>query len=201
MRTNIKVSMMNMIFRFLIVFSLLLSVNACAEPSVPSMQGTDGKQYTLNDYIGKGHWTVVNVWATRCPYCRHELFDLGNFHQQHYLSKGGKKDAMVLGLTIQLPDFDMPDRDYVAQFKEDYLIDYPLLLVDQQLVQAVVGKPVNMVPLSFFYNPQGKLVYQIKGMVTQEMLEQVINRKSNEYKEVWAKEMPPEYRPENTKIK
>lgn len=174
---------------------LLLPMVACSGTQSPAMLGTDGNQYTLTDYVGRGKWVVVNVWATRCPYCRHELFDLGNFHERHYLSKNGKQDAMILGLTIKLPDFDMPDRDYVAQFKEDYLIDYPLLLVDQQIAQAVIGKPVNMVPLSFFYNPKGQLVYQIKGMVTKDMLEQVIQRKSSEYKEVWAKEMPPEYSP------
>lgn len=177
---------------------LLLSLTACTSDHGHDvrMTSTDGKQYALNDYIGKGQWVVVNVWATRCPYCKHELFDLGNFHEAHFLKAGAKQDAMVLGLTIHLPNFTMPDQAYVAQFKEDYLIDFPLLLVDQALAQQVIGKPINMVPMSFFYNPTGQLVYQLNGMVTENILEAVIARKSTTFKHAWAKEIPPEYRPQ-----
>lgn len=182
--------------RFFCLFIVcLVTLSACANEDAPKMTSTDNRQYTLQDFIGKGHWVVVNVWATRCPYCRHELFDLSSFHEAHYLEKGAKKDAMILGLTLRLPDFDLPDRNYVKQFQEDYLIDYPLLLVDKAIAEQVIGKPVDMVPLSFFYNPKGKLVHQIKGMVTEAMLEEVIARKSDTYQEIWAKEMPPEYRP------
>lgn len=186
------------LFCFLI---LLMPISIYANGHAIKMMSTDGQQYTLNSFIGKGKWVILNVWATRCPYCRHELFDLGSFHEKHHLNKDAEKDAMVLGLTIQLPEFNMPDRNYVAQFKEDYLIDYPLLLADQTLAQAMIGKPIEMVPLTFFYNPAGKLVYQIKGMVTEAMLEEVIQRKSDDYQAVWAKEMPPEYRPNANKVK
>lgn len=81
------------------------------------MSSTDGQQYALNDYIGKGHWVVVNIWATKCPYCRHELFYLDNFHHKHYLKYGAKKDAMVLGLTIKLPEYTLPEQAYITQFK------------------------------------------------------------------------------------
>lgn len=194
------------IISLLLSFSLfaILPLMGNAADHTARMMGTDGKPYALNDFIGKGQWVVVNVWATRCPYCREELFALGNFHDQHTLQNGAnlanikqgkKKPAMVLGLTIQLPDFNLPDLEHVAQFKEDYLIDFPLLLVDQALAQQVIGKPINMVPLSFFYNPKGQLVYQLKGMATEEMLEAIIDRTSASYEEAFAKEIPPEYRP------
>lgn len=161
---------------------------------VPIM-GTDGQKHTLNDYIGKGQWVVVNVWATRCPYCVHELFDLDAFYARHYLDKNAPKDAIVLGLTTRLHDFAMPNAARVAQFKEDYLIEFPLLLVDQPLAELVLGKPIAMVPISFFYNPAGKLVYQINGMVDEEILEAVIARKSDEFEAVRAKQVPPVYLP------
>jgi thiol-disulfide isomerase/thioredoxin len=187
-----------------LLFALLPIVVHAADHSM-RMMGTDGKQYALNDFIGKGQWVVVNVWATRCPYCREELFALGNFHDKHFLQRkranlantqqGKIKPAMVLGLTIQLPDFTMPDLDHVAQFKDDYLIDFPLLLVDQALAQRVIGKPIDMVPVSFFYNPAGELVYQLKGMATEALLEAIIDRTSSTFETSFAKEMPPEYRP------
>ncbi len=169
---------------------LLVLLSACANKQVPQMTGIDGKQYALSDFTGQGKWVVVNVWATACPYCRSELFDLNNFHEAHYL-----EDAMVVGLTLKLSDFSMPDREHVAAFSEGHLIEYPVLLVDKTLAEKVIGKPVEMVPLTFFYNPEGKLVYQLKGMLTEATLEAIIQRKSTEYQEAWAKEVPPEYKP------
>lgn len=183
-------------FRLIYIIALVgLPTLAEGADHAARMMGTDGKQYALHDFIGKGQWVVVNVWATRCPYCRHELFALGNFHETHHLKAGAKQDAMVLGLTIQLPDFTMPDLEHVAQFKDDYLIDFPLLLVDQALAQRVIGKPINMVPVSFFYNPTGELVYELKGMATEALLEAIIQRSSSTFETSFAKEIPPEYRP------
>ncbi len=173
---------------------LLLAViplSACANKQEPQMTGTDGKQYVLSDFVGKGKWVVVNVWATACPYCRSELFDLNNFHEAHYLN-----DAMVLGLTLELSDFSLPNREYVAQFKDDYLMEYPVLLVDQSLAEQVIGKPVEIIPLTFFYNPEGKLVYQLKGVLSEALLESIIQRESTVYEEAWSSEVPPEYKPQ-----
>ncbi|MFV1921312.1 MAG: redoxin domain-containing protein [Methylotenera sp.] len=33
--------------------------------------------------ISHGKWVVVNAWATACPYCRHELFNLTSLHEPH----------------------------------------------------------------------------------------------------------------------
>lgn len=155
------------------------------------MTGIDGKQYVLSDFVGQGKWVLANVWATACPYCRSELFDLSNFHEAHYLD-----DAMVIGLTLELTDFSMPDREHVAQFSEDHLIEYPVLLVDKPLVEQVIGKPVDIIPVTFFYNPEGKLVYLLKGVLTEDIIETVMARKSSTYEEAWAKEVPPEYQPQ-----
>ena len=133
------------------------------------MQGLDGQQHRLNDYIGKGQWVVVNVWATACPYCRRELFDLASFHERHVES-----DAMVLGLTLDLATFERPDKDHVERFASTYLIDYPLLLVSGDEASKVTGKNVHTVPMTFFYNPKGKMVYHFTGELDEVMLEGVI---------------------------
>lgn len=154
------------------------------------LDGTDGKKHALNAYIGHGKWVVVNVWATACPYCRHELYDLTNFHDAHH-----DKDAIVLGLTLDFPSFDFPDANRLAKFASDYFIDYPLLLVNGDVASRVIGKSVDMVPLSFFYNPEGKLVYRLNGMVTEKVLEAVIKSDRSGYEAEWADEVPPEYQP------
>lgn len=174
-----------------VAISLIASQLAMAENHTILLNSIDGKKHALSEYVGHGKWVVVNVWATACPYCRQELFDLNNFHTRHH-----KKDAIVVGLTVDWPSFDYPEQRYLADFAESHFIDYPLLIVNGELASHVVGKPVNMVPLSFIYNPKGQLMRRINGMVTEAMLEGVIQSKEFQYRTDWADEVPPEYQPE-----
>ena len=156
---------------FFITATILLALTQLSSSHEPDllMQGLDGQQYRLNDYIGKGQWVVVNVWATACPYCRRELFDLASFHERHFES-----DAMVLGLTLDLATFERPEKGHVENFASTYLIDYPLLLVSGKEASQVTGENVHTVPMTFFYNPKGKMVYRFTGELDEALLEGVI---------------------------
>ena len=48
---------------------------------------------------------------------------------------------------------------------------------------------------SFFYNPEGKLVYRLNGMVPEQLLEKLIQRETSDYQTGWAEAVPPEYQP------
>lgn len=153
--------------------------------------GLDGEQYALTDFIGKGKWTVVNVWATDCPYCRAELDALVDFHDAH-----SEHDAIVLGLTLDWPTFAYPDKAQLSEFALDYFIEYPLFMVDAELAGKIIGKQVNMIPLTFFYNPRGELVLRLNGVVTSAQLEKVIKDDNVRYQVEWADEIPPEFKPD-----
>jgi thiol-disulfide isomerase/thioredoxin len=184
-------AVLKLIRHFLCVSTLLmLTQTAFSEEHKLLLDGVDGHKHTLDEYIGHGKWVVVNIWATSCPYCRHELYDLANFHDAHH-----EKDAIVLGLTLDWPSFELPDKNYLAKFASDNLIDYPLLMVNGDMASKVLGKPVNMVPISFFYNPEGKLVYRLNGMVTEKVLEEVIRESNSSYRMEWADKVPPVYKP------
>ncbi len=156
--------------RMLILTTLLLSIQqAFSQEQNLLMDGIDGRQHSLNEFIGKGKWTVVNVWATACPYCRRELFDLVSFHDRHHLV-----DATVVGLALDLNSFGIPDKDYLSNFASSYLIDYPVLLVSGHLASKVIGISINTVPMTFFYNPKGEMVYQLTGEITTKLLEDII---------------------------
>tara|TARA_R110002072_G_scaffold136850_1_gene279447 strand:- start:9668 stop:10225 length:558 start_codon:yes stop_codon:yes gene_type:complete len=177
-----------------IVSALLLLMFTCysnAASLETLLDGLDGKQHRLSNYIGKGKWVVVNVWGTDCPYCRAELDALIDFHDEHE-----DKDAMVIGLTLDWPTFDFPDKEELQEFALDYFIEYPLMLVDAKLAAEVVGKQVNMIPLTFFYNPKGDLVLRLNGVVTSTQLEKIIKNDSVRYEVEWADDVPPEFIPE-----
>ncbi len=155
----------------LLIFSILLSSIelAFSHEHKLLMEGVDGRQHSLSEYVGKGKWVVVNVWATACPHCRRELFDLASFHDRHH-----NTDAIVVGLTLDLNSFGIPDKEYLSSFTSSYLMDYPVLLVSGQLASKVIGISVNNVPMTFFYNPTGELVYQLSGEITTQLLEDII---------------------------
>lgn len=167
-----------------IVFAILLTLTELTYAQEHSLllRGLDGQHHSLNEYIGKGKWVVVNVWATACPSCRRELFDLASFHDRHR-----EKDAIVVGLTLDLESFGIPDKDYLADFASTYLIDYPLLLVSGQLASNAIGMPVSTVPTTFFYNPKGEMVYQISGEITTQVLEDIIKNEKPFYRAKRAK--------------
>lgn len=177
-------------FIFLALLICTFSQSTFSEAHDILLDDLEGNQHSLNEFIGKGKWVVLNIWATACPYCRDELDDLIDFHERH-----AEKDAIVIGLTVDWPSFGFPDKEYLANFALDYFIDYPLLMIDQELASQVVGKDVNMIPLTFFYNPEGTLVYRLNGVVTKKTLEKIINSKDLSYSEEWAKQIPPEFEP------
>lgn len=158
------------LFTFLTL--LMLTQVTCSQEKNLLLEGLDGQQHSINEYIGKGKWVVINVWATACPYCRRELFDLASFHDRHH-----DKDAIVLGLTLDLATFNIPDKEYVTNFAATYLIDYPLLLVSGKTASEAIGRTVHTVPMTFFYNPKGDMVYQFTGELNEQILEDVIKNK------------------------
>ncbi|HPX89086.1 MAG TPA: TlpA disulfide reductase family protein [Methylophilaceae bacterium] len=180
------------LIRLIAFASILLTFSqpSFSEVHRPLFDGLDGQKHFLDEYIGKGKWVVVNIWATSCPYCRNELFDLSSFHDKHH-----NNDAIVLGLTLDWPSFDFPDKVYLAKFAADYLIDYPLFIVNGDIAGEVVGQSIDMIPITFFFNPDGKLVYRLNGMVTEQALEKIIKNKNAPYSTGWAKNVPPIYKP------
>ena len=177
-----------------LVFTLLILLSPLSFSTGTRDQlidGLDGNQHALSDYVGKGKWVVVNIWGTDCPYCRAELDALIDFHDQHK-----DKDAIVIGLTLDWPSFDFPDKESLYEFSLDYFIEYPLLMVNAELAGKVIGKQVNMIPLTFFYNPAGDLVLRLNGVVTSAQLENVIKDDSAGYQIEWADDLPPEFKSE-----
>jgi len=176
---------------FIIFFIFSGSSLVHSEVSGTKLMGLDGKSHSLSDYIGKDKWVILNVWGTACPYCRAELDALIDFHEAHEAN-----DAMVIGVTVHWPSFGYPDEEDLYYFSLDYFISYPLLMADAKLASELIGQPVNMIPLTFFYNPEGKLVKRLNGVVTINDLEGVINQDPENYETQWTKEVPPEFRPE-----
>ncbi len=134
------------------------------------LEGLDGKQYQLSDYTQQGKWVIFNVWAPRCPPCIDEAPELDSFHLDHR-----DTDAIVVGLAIDYPSFGYAKRAEVQQFVENYLLSFPILLLDGDTVSEIFAKKLNGVPTSYIISPEGKLVRQITGGLSQSELEGIID--------------------------
>lgn len=124
------------------------------------LKDTAGVKHQLSNY--KGKWVLVNYWATWCPPCLEEVPDLVNLYDHRR-----KKDLMVLGVV-----FDYKDTKEVADYVDDMLMSYPIVLGDE----AVIGQigSAEVLPTTFIYNPKGELVKIKRGLVTKQYIEKII---------------------------
>ncbi len=135
------------------------------------LEGLDGKRHSLNEYLDGDKWVVFNVWATRCPPCIDEAPELDSFYLDHKDS-----DAIVVGLALDYPSFGYAKREEVEQFVEDYLLSFPVLLLDGDTVSEIFATPLRAVPTTYIVSPEGTLVRQITGGLSQKRLEQILEK-------------------------
>jgi thiol-disulfide isomerase/thioredoxin len=123
---------------------------------------TNGKTHTLSGY--KGKWVLVNYWATWCPPCLEEIPDLIALH-------GDKKNNLVvIGVAM-----DYRNAKQVTDFADGLLVDYPIVLGTPRVVSQI--GPVQGLPTTYLYNPEGKMVAQQVGLITRAAVESYIASK------------------------
>jgi thiol-disulfide isomerase/thioredoxin len=149
---------------FLIIALLLMLPTAQAELSKNEvLKDMEGVEHKLSNYQGK--WVLINYWATWCPPCLEEVPDLVALYDAHKA-----KDLMVIGVVV-----DYKTEQAVTKFVDDMLISYPIVLGTSKVIRAV--GPAEVLPSSYLYNPQGKLVKVKRGLVTKQYVEELMTAK------------------------
>jgi thiol-disulfide isomerase/thioredoxin len=139
--------------------STLLATSVQAEPF--SLTDMDGKTHTTTSY--KGKWVLVNFWATWCPPCLEEIPDLIALQDSH-------KNLIVIGIAM-----DYKSKQEVAKFADDNLINYPLVLGNDKLARQFGS--AEILPTTYIYNPQGKLVKVHRGLISRNGIEKLMLEK------------------------
>lgn len=152
--------------RILTAALLLLPALSWATPDVV-LKDFSGAARNVNEFIGKGKWVVVTVWAHNCPVCNAEIYQMTFFHDEH-----AKKDAIVLGVTID----GEAGRDKAKDFLKRHDLNFTNLIAEpeQEVLAAFGGGPFIGTPTFYIYSPQGKLVAQRIGPTTQEQIEEIM---------------------------
>lgn len=117
-------------------------------------QTLDGGTFRLSEMEGKA--VLVNLWATWCPPCRHEIPDLVAIQRER-----GGEDFTVLGVTID----DASAVDDVRAMMGEYAINYPVVHDPKGIMGTRLRTTV--IPTSALLDREGKVVWYRRGVVTE----------------------------------
>jgi len=129
----------------------------------------DGKKTTIKDNIGKGKWTVAEVWSHGCHACRDHMPSMVEFD--------GKLDnTRLLGIAIDGKDKEGVEKaesmieEYDMKFKT--IVSNPIELNDWMLENADEG--LRGTPTFMIFDPKGELVAMQAGQISTEAMEKFI---------------------------
>ena len=99
----------------------------------------------------------MNFWATWCAPCRREIPLLGRLQEQY-----GPEGFQVIGIAADY-------RDKVVAYAEDAKIGYPILIGEQEALDAAAAFGVSVVgfPFTVFSDSQGRIIVCHVGELTQ----------------------------------
>lgn len=139
-----------------LLLALMVSAAQAADFKVTD---TKGKTHSLSGY--KGNWVLVNYWATWCPPCLEEIPDLIALHENK------KNKLVVIGVAM-----DYRNAKQVTDFAEGLLVEYPIVLGTPEIISQI--GPVQGLPTTYLFNPEGKMVAQQVGLITRASVESYI---------------------------
>lgn len=125
--------------------------------TLPSFQlaDRDGTMRSLADWPDQS--LIVNFWATWCAPCRREIPLLQKLQSEH-----SAEHFQVIGVAV---DF----RDKVLAYADEMQIDYPLLIGEQEALDAASSFGIEAVGLPFtvFSDRRGRIVTAHLGELTE----------------------------------
>jgi thiol-disulfide isomerase/thioredoxin len=124
-----------------------------------TLAGIDGQPRSIRSWEGKS--MIVNFWATWCAPCRREIPLLKKLQAEH-----GAEGFQIVGVAV---DF----REDVLKYAQEIGIDYPVLIGEQEGLDAVnkFGQGSLGFPFTVFTDNQQRIVLFHLGEIHPEQAE------------------------------
>jgi thiol-disulfide isomerase/thioredoxin len=128
-----------------------------------SLSDLKGKATAISAWTGKS--LIINFWATWCAPCRREMPLL-----KALAGEWADRDLKVVGIAVDY-------RDKVQEFAEQFKIDYPLLVGEQDAldVAAQFGMDSPAFPFTVFTDQRGEVVTLFVGELRRPQAEFILS--------------------------
>jgi thiol-disulfide isomerase/thioredoxin len=132
-----------------------------------SLQDLQGKATPITAFAGKS--LIINFWATWCAPCRSEIPLLKNLH-----AEWAGRDVSVVGIAVD-------DHDKVQEFADRFKIGYPLLIGEQDALDAAaaLGIETPVFPFTVFTDRRGEVVALFVGQLHRPQAELILSEVQN----------------------
>jgi len=160
---------------YLAIAILLLALGLAVARFRPTPAGQDGhalattftglnarEPITLESYHGQV--VVLDIWATWCPPCVHEIPEMIAFHNEMVSTQ---QPVQFIGISIDT------DTNAVRQFVQKQKVTYPVGFGDANSMKPLGGIP-RAVPTKLIIDKDGAIVDKIIGSTDAKTLKQKI---------------------------
>lgn len=157
-------------------FATLFTISTpiiASDIGVGLLKDFDGGLHALNEYTGKGKWTIVMMWASDCGVCNAEAKHYVAFHNAHK-----DKDATILGVSLD----GWSKKAEAEKFIQRHAVSFPNLIESPEKVAAlysyVTGEQWIGTPTFLVYSPAGELLAAQVGAVSTDIIESFIEKET-----------------------
>jgi thiol-disulfide isomerase/thioredoxin len=132
-----------------------------------SLEDRAGKATSIASFDGKS--LIINFWATWCAPCRREIPLLETLH-----AEWAGRDVSVVGIAVDY-------RDKVLEFADRFKIGYPLLIGEQDALDAAAAFGVEspVFPFTVFTDRRGEVVALFVGELHRPQAELILSEVQN----------------------
>jgi len=145
----------------------LLASTLFLTSSVLAAASLKGELANLSDHVGKGQWTIVVAWHSKCGACKTSIPKLVN-------AKGSFPNAKLVGVSLD------GNWSKAQQIMNRFKINFPTLLTDikgfDQYVRRVAKKPLLGAPTYLIFAPNGKLKAMQSGVISPSDIKRYITK-------------------------
>lgn len=128
-----------------------------------ALEDRAGRKTPISSFAGKS--LIINFWATWCAPCRNEMPLL-----QSLSSEWAGRNVEVIGIAVD-------HRDSVLAFADKFKIGYPILIGDEDAMDAAAALGVQSpmpLPFTVFTDRRGEVVALFLGALHREQAELIL---------------------------
>ena len=137
-------------FRLLWLLPALLMAS-----NTQAMTDLQGKPVELKDFVGKGRWTVFEIWASDCHICPDGILYMKELESLY-------PQAELLGISIDGDLGNTKGLQAAKRFIHEQNISFPTLFSNSlemdNLLHVEASESLYGTPQVLIFNPQGKLL-------------------------------------------